>query len=314
MKRFIKNIFLFLLIGFPFYFVFIIIFGSIPFVKLPNLSYGLGGGSSHSYSRLKEAKELKNVDILFLGSSHAYRGFDVRIFKEYGFKTFNLGTSSQTPIQTKLLLDRYLNNLNPKLAVYAINLNSSDGVESAIDILSNDKKDFSAFLMTLKINNIKVYNTFIYGIIRDFFNIDKNYYQPLSIKNAYETDNYISGGYVEKKTGTLLNIKTKIKIKSTEKTSNTKSVPEYQLKAFSDIINTFLNRDINYLLLLTPVTDNRYNNYVELLRQYEPYSDFNEILDLDDSYFYDANHLKQEGAEIFSSSVAELIISKGYIY
>jgi len=78
------------------------------------------------------------VDILFLGSSHSYRGFNPQYFS--GYKTFNLGSSAQTPIQTNLLLKRYLHQLNPKTIVYEvypISL-SIDGVESSSDIIAND--------------------------------------------------------------------------------------------------------------------------------------------------------------------------------
>ena len=45
------------------------------------------------------------------------------------------------------------------------------------------------------------------------------------------------------------------------------------------------------------------------MQQYGQYYNFNKILNLDDYYFYDGGHLRQEGAEIFSTAVAELIIS-----
>jgi hypothetical protein len=38
------------------------------------------------YSRLSEIKNYKDIDILFLGSSHTYRGFDTRIFLDSGYK------------------------------------------------------------------------------------------------------------------------------------------------------------------------------------------------------------------------------------
>ena len=67
-----------------------------------NLIYKQRGG--HLHSRLLEINKHQNVDVLFLGSSHAYRGFDTRIFKESGIASFNLGSSSQAPVQSLLLL------------------------------------------------------------------------------------------------------------------------------------------------------------------------------------------------------------------
>ena len=72
------------------------------------------------YFSIDEAKEVKNVDILILGSSHSYLGIDTRTFNNIGYSAFNLGTTAQTPIQTELLLNRYLNSINPKIIVNKI--------------------------------------------------------------------------------------------------------------------------------------------------------------------------------------------------
>jgi hypothetical protein len=121
------------------------------------------------YTRISDLKKYKNVDILFLGSSRAYRVFDTRIYAKQGYYSFNLGSSSQTPIQTKLLMKRYLKQLNPKLIVYAVDPNAfSDGVESAMDIIANDKNDRESLKMLAKINHLKVFNTLIYGYYKDY--------------------------------------------------------------------------------------------------------------------------------------------------
>ena len=88
-------------------------------------------------TRLNEVKNIKNIDILFLGSSHTYRGFDTRVFKKNGYNSFNLGSSSQSPIQTLTLTKRYLNQLNPKLIVYEVypTTFTIDGIESSLDII-----------------------------------------------------------------------------------------------------------------------------------------------------------------------------------
>ena len=54
----------------------------IPKKYTKNLNYRL----SSSYIRFQEVKEYKNIDILFAGSSHSFRGFDPRIFKQSGMK------------------------------------------------------------------------------------------------------------------------------------------------------------------------------------------------------------------------------------
>ncbi|MDR2965772.1 MAG: hypothetical protein LBU88_08360 [Treponema sp.] len=304
MRRFIILIFLFAFLTVLIYPIYLFVFGSIPGITLPNLTYNLGS-AGHLHSRLQEVKGYKDVDILFLGSSHAYRGFDVRVFEKYGFYTFNLGSSSQTPIQTQLLLNRYLNKLNPKLIIYAISSGpfTSDGVESAIDIISNDKNDRFSLKMAMKINHLKVYNTLIYGSIRDILNLNSSFSQQIHLGD----DTYISGGYVEINTERSYN---EYKIQADEsKKEQEEKYRQYQWDAFNKIISNFKNRNINYILVCTPVADTINIEFDNKIKQYGDYYNFNDIFDFSDDLFYDSNHLKQEGAEIFSASVADFVVS-----
>ncbi|WBX75763.1 hypothetical protein PG911_14025 [Tenacibaculum ovolyticum] len=225
MKKFIFNIFIFLAFSSLFYLVTLFFWGQYaPNSLKPNLRYKLGS-YGHLYSRISDIKNQNDLDILFLGSSHSYRGFDTRIFSEFGYKTFNLGSSSQTPIQTKVLLDRYLNILNPETVIYEVypETFTFDGVESSLDIISNDKNDLHSFKMILKTNNIKTYNTFIYSVTRDLFNLNKSFIES-QIKG---NDIYIPGGYVEKKIGFF---------KPTTFKRREIKINNYQLESFSEIV------------------------------------------------------------------------------
>ena len=62
------------------------------------------GCYGHTFTRMQDAQKTKNVDVLIVGSSHAYRGIDPRILQKDGISAFNLGSSAQTPINTKVLL------------------------------------------------------------------------------------------------------------------------------------------------------------------------------------------------------------------
>jgi len=315
MRRFVTSSMIFVLFFSLCYPVYLFICDSIPVIHLPNLTYTLGG-YGHLHSRLEEINEFKDVDILFLGSSHAYRGFDVRVFTEYGFKTFNLGSSSQTPIQTQLLLKRYLNYLNPKLVIYAIapDIFTSDGVESAIDIISNSKPDYLSLQMIVKINNLKVYNTLILGGMRELLNTNDGFSQQIREGTPDYFDTYISGGYVEKNTNRFYNTKNNYEESEHKIEETINNFKQYQLNAFSQIIKDFSNRNIKYILVVTPVVNNIINNNFDyIIQQYGGYYDFNKILDFSDNYFYDANHLRQEGVEIFSTCAAELVISLGIL-
>ena len=120
MKQFVSDILKFIGLASIIYLSGIFVWGKfIPQKLKPNLQY-IQGAYGFINTRAKEARISDGVDVLILGSSHAYRGFDVRIFGEAGYKTFNLGSSSQSPIQTYLLLKRYLDLLKPKLVIYEV--------------------------------------------------------------------------------------------------------------------------------------------------------------------------------------------------
>jgi hypothetical protein len=268
---------------------------------LGNNYYKLGA-IGHTYSRLREVKELKgDVDILFLGSSHTYRGFDPRNFQNK--KTFNLGTSSQTPIQTKVLLQRYLNNFRPKLVMYEVypEIFSLDGVESSIDLFSNDQIDFKSLLLAINYNNIITYNSLFCGIITDILNLKKNYNEPIH----KGTETYINGGYVESKLRYF---------KYITYPSRQWRINEKQLIEFNSCLTILRSRNIKVILIFAPITTRLYNSYSNnkyvdsVFKSYQlEYYNFNQILSVNDSlHFLDNNHLNQLGVKLFNDKLSEI--------
>jgi len=307
MKNFIKSILLFSLFAVILYPLLIIVWGSfVPFDALKkNLNYPIGS-YGHMYSRIQNIQRVKDVDILFLGSSHAYRGFDPRIFKEYGLNTFNLGSSAQSHIQTEVLLKRYLDTINPKLIVYEVYSGtfSSDGVESSLDLIANDKGDFESIKMAVTENHIKVYNALIYGFYRDFFKLNAGYKEEA----VQGEDTYIEGGFVEKK------LKYFEPIKFPESSWNLK---DQQFKYFERNLLLIKERHIPVILVQAPITQAMYkafwNNteFDERMKKYGVYYNFNELVQLNDELdFYNTNHLNQNGVEKFNRKLIELLQEK----
>ena len=297
MRQLLKTGVLFILFIIPFYFFSIFLWGEyMPVRYHKNLMVFLGN-NSFTYLKLQEAKRIKNIDILFIGSSHCYRGFDTRIFRENGFNSYNFGSGSQTPIQTELLLKRYFNTMRPKTVVFEVNplIFSLDGLESALDIASNQKNDLGTLKMVLDYNNAKGYNTLLFNFYEDFYGGRKKV-----IKN-YERDEgiYIAGGFVEKKNVYYKNEK--------HKKSNIK-LNRSQINSFKRIISFLSKKHVQILLVQAPVTKSLYHSYKNkiyfenLIRNYGKFYNFNELMNLDDSlHFYDADHLNQLGVEIFNA-------------
>ena len=304
MKLFIRRLFLFLLFSSIFYICMLFIWNRpfIPNVLRPNFNYP-SGGYGHTQTRLNEVKTINTIDILFLGSSHTYRGFDPRIFKAHGFTSFNLGSSAQTPVQTEILLKRYLDKLNPKLIIYEIDPWAliSDGIESSLDLISNDQNDLYSYNMAIKLNNIKTYHALLYGTTRDIIQLNNQFLEPF--KKGKDT--YISGGFVEKE------------IKYYEPVIIPKSeitVSKKQVEIFKNVINEIKKRKINLQLVYAPISKSLYSSYTNmnyfdsLISSQAQYTNFNKILNLKDSiHFYDDLHLNQNGVTLFNEKLINII-------
>ncbi|MFD2917445.1 hypothetical protein [Psychroserpens luteus] len=304
MKKLLKSIVLFIPLSILVYIILICFWGTLlPEFMSPNIGF-LKGSYGHTYSRLKEVKDFKKVDVLFLGSSHTYRGFDTRLLKSEGLSSFNLGTSSQTPIQTNVLLKRYLEKLNPKVVIYEVYPKSFeiDGVESGLDIIANDKSDFANVEMALKLKNIKIMNSSVYYYFNEF-NTPK-----FSEKETIGSDTYISGGFVEH---------TPANFRIIDHNSERIEINKKQLKQFEENIKMLYDKKIKVYLVQAPVTSKYYkaitnNKEIDsIFSRYEDYFNFNNLITLSDSlHFIDKDHLNQKGVLEFNSELLKRISLK----
>jgi len=319
LRRFLATLAKFLLVALPIYAVFVCLLGLLPglfkgeqesgmtlFLKqLPrNLKHEVGL-YGHMFTRAREAKNTRDVDILFVGSSYAYRGFDPRIFARAGLRVFNLGSSMQTHLQTRVLLKRYLKQMNPKIVVYEVSpsIFGNDGVESAIDIISSDRNDLESVRMALQVKSVVVFHTLIYGFFRDLFGLNENI-----LEDTHKSmDTYVPGGYVERE---LAFFKGR---KRARKSGRTIGRP-IQIRAFEENLAYIRANGIRVVLVRSPWTRYRYErqkareSYDEMMKARGEYYDFNQLLDLQDTrHFYDAMHLNQLGVELFNRELIRLL-------
>ena len=305
MLRFIKSIFIFIPFAVFIYIITICLWGDYaPPIFKRNLIFRRIGSEDYLSRRIYEVSHTKNVDILFLGSSHTYRGFDNRIFKKAGFKTFNLGSSAQTPIQTEVLLKKYLIQLNPRCIILEVSpgVFASDGVESSIDLITNVGVDKSTLDLAIKHNKIKVYNSLIYAFYKSFFYTKIEYNNCINSKCKGHT--YINGGFVQKDISFFKNVVyqniTKYDIRSD------------QLNSFEHIVKIAKMHNIRLILVQSPITHSFYNSFSnnvlfdKTMCDYGEYYNFNHLITLNDSLnFYDNLHLNQNGVEIFNKKLID---------
>lgn len=302
MKRFVKQIAIFIPFAIAIYVCGVCFLGEFaPSYFRPNVKY-IVGASGHSYTRLQEVKKIDSIDILFLGNSQAYRGFDTRVFEKYGISSFNLGTSGQTFLQTKLILKRYLETIHPKQIVFQVSpyMFRSLGAESSIDILSNDINDIHSVEMALSINNVQVYNTLVYSVFKDAIGEKYTYTEEKKKRN----DLYIRGGYVEKYKMTPYVFKD---------LDTVFEINKKQLKAFKDVVSMVHDKGVNLIFVKAPISkDLKINKsllieFESLIKSEGIYYDFDLLLSLENDYFYDSNHLNNRGVDIYNASLVEML-------
>ena len=311
MRLFLKKIFYFFIFSGLVYSLIIFISAAV-FSGSPvkNIKYK-PGFYGYLNTRAGEVKTSGKVDIVFLGSSHSYRGFDTRIFKKHGFSSFNLGSSSQTPLQTRLLIKRYLKKLNPGLVIMDVYpaVFGNDGVESSIDFISNDFIGLDTVKMAFNINNIIVYNSLLFGFFKDLLGHDKDFKDNPALKH----DLYVSGGFVEKDINFSREIKDCYPLKKWE-------IIKKQKNAFKDITAILKKDKITLVLVRVPVEKNFYSSYSnnkemdEYFSSSGTYYNFNEIYkDWEKNLFYDRDHLNQNGVLLFNNNLIEILKRDGLL-
>ncbi|MDP1727723.1 MAG: hypothetical protein Q8M15_13140 [Bacteroidota bacterium] len=306
MKLFIKTLLLFTLFAVFFYCISLFAWGHLlPSYLTPNLKYKMGL-SGYMYTRLKEVKKTKAIDVLFLGSSHTYRGFDPRIFAGYHLSSFNLGSSNQTPVQTEDLLTLFLDSLKPGFIIYEVYPDNfiTDGVESSIDLISNNELGNLSFNQAFKVNHIIGYNTLLFAAVRKSIFNDDAFVEPG--RNALMGDTYIEGGFVQKD----LKYNTETKVYTPKKWVLNKK----QVASFERSIKLIKKKNIPFVLVQAPVTKNLYYSYTNnpevdrFFNQYGAYVNFNPAFNLSDSLdFFDEHHLNQNGVIKFNEKLIQQI-------
>ena len=261
----------------------------------PNIVYKRIGGSSAF--RLNELQKRKDIDVLITGSSHAYRGIDSRYLEQKGIKTFNMGSSSQTPIQTKWLLKRHLDKLNPKLVILEVDpsIFRSDAIESSLDMVSNYPKVVST--LPLAWGHLKTFNTYIFSLYHAIFKSNE------ALKINWR-DTYHIGGYVERK----------LSYYQVEEFQEEKWDFNYDIfSELEETIDILKSKDINYVLVQAPLSPAFYfshsNNqeFDDKINKLGTYYNYNELMKWDNkTHFYDKQHLNTIGARRLTAAILQL--------
>jgi peptide methionine sulfoxide reductase MsrA len=276
---------------------------------IPSISTNVGG-HGQSLLRYREADTTKKTDILFLGSSHANKGFDTRIFHINNIAALNLGSGLQTPQNSFYLLKKYLPTIKTKLVIMELYwdvLEYKDGIEACIDITSNSTASINMIEMNLSTKN----NLVINSMLASYFSSAT---KPLSSQNQkiIKGEQYIKGGYI---TGNYDRLFVKKSIK--ELKPRKLKLEQNQLNYLTKIIDYCKQHHTQLLFVTAPIPVEHLNyltNYNNAISEIKNSISFSNILWLnfnDETYrtqlklntiedFSDANHLNQNGVNKFN--------------
>lgn len=295
---------------------------------------------TQSYTRimLKEMYEQKDIEVLFLGSSHSYRSINPSIFDEkWGVNTFNAGTSSQQADGSYYLL-REVGRTHELKRVY---------MEVYYDILGQNGSYQSATAtyiisdyMQMSSNRLKYIwesggmNYLIHGLLLPCRNweslFDMTYIRDMLHKKMnpnYLSYEYVYGEYEHYQGKGFVYSKDVDNSDFFTATSHFAPIPRDALslksKEYLDRIISYCQKEgIEIIFYSAPISDFRladvgnYDYYVMQMKEFlkekgVAYYDFNlcrpEFLSLDEKYFQDNHHLNGEGANTFSTAFAQLL-------
>lgn len=295
--RLIVSIPVFLVVGL----VLLLLLGGIRI--LPDVNYNRGN-YGHLFSRAKEASQTLDVDVLFLGSSHCYRTFDTRYFDSVGLRSFNFGSSNQTPIQTLVLLQDYLATLNPRLVVMEVHpdVMMIDGVESAVDMVSNVPITRNISRMALQMRNLKVFDSWLYALMRQTLFHDLERYEEPAEMDGFV---YVPGGFCYPVKDRRFGL--------TELPSKTIEINPDQVDALQKCLDLVRENGIPVLMVQVPdsrVQTQAYTNLPEFQDQISRLGDYLVLPPMpgpDSLYYYDECHLNAEGVAIANQMMLETL-------
>lgn len=134
--------------------------GGTPVLLRTNDYYQTRGGIASM--KFGEWAADSTYDAIVIGSSHAYRGYDPRVFGERGLRMFNLGTSAQTPLSSHAVLEACVPAGRTPLVIFDTYENAFDhpGVESVSDLTRNLVDDGAALRLALAFRDLRGLNMF----------------------------------------------------------------------------------------------------------------------------------------------------------
>ena len=270
----------------------------------------------------------KNIDLLILGSSHAYQGYDPKILtqKLNGInQSFNFGSAAQSPICSYYILREVLKTHHPRVVILDLyvmvftNDKMSKNGRFNLDSMKPGRGQFEFFRDAFSLGEQFQLLFFPSYIYRDYFEyklkklLGRNYLPPR--KGEYQGEGFVlSNKSLSKEELEQNNQFDKFKI-------DLGTVTEKNLEYLEKTTALCKEKNIKLVFLTAPIPGislEKIAIYADIHQFFEDQSkqlnvsfyDFNSPLlpgIKDEIHFRDEEHLNGKGAEVYSKTVAEVI-------
>ena len=306
MKLIIRNSLKVLLAAFAIYVAVIFIFSNVQLIDrrmslffVPNLQRN--GGQELQMMRDLTSNQIK-YDVIVLGSSHAYRGYDPRIFEQAGVSMFNAGTSAQNAKGSLVLYNEYLRD---RADVFILDVYDPvfelEGTESNMRLIQNVATNAAAFALVKQ--EVKMYTRNALAVRL----------ASMNVKDEAPNTDYIKNGFCEKK-GILFAVE--------PLNDSFFDANEEMFVAFERMIKQMQSDGKRIVLCSHPLPQSHgLRNYHEkFLSRFSPLIQRLGVPYIDLTYytegfgvneFADLSHLKQQGVELYNALLLEVFRTKG---
>jgi hypothetical protein len=320
--KFLRDAVLYLVTFIGVYILVIVLLAAVPpFTdKIPNLK-NMRGKSDFSLLRFLDLN--LDADVWVFGSSHAFRGFDPRIFASKGISIQNFGSASQHLLNSNRLLEEYLMQGHPKLVLVELDhglMNYNASLEPTFVLMSNKYINSSIANMAKDVNHIGVWNSLAYHFVHQ-----KIYPLEASVQNNISNDTYIRGGFVE----------TDITINSNDVSIRTGQghieLTDINFSFAKSIVDLCAKHDVVLMFYSSPKARYWTSGYSNINKVDAMFLEFSETQNVpfigglnDEEYlaiglvdstdFFDSNHLTQTGVNKYNDYLINILKNKWKLF
>ena len=306
---FIRKFFLFTILAL---FIYTALFAILFYVRTTDIpvifrtTQGNTYRGGHTYVAFRQFDPKAKYDIIVLGSSHAYRGYDPAIFKKYNYNLFNLGTNSQINLVSYFIAREFIRKENCKNVIFDIYdpVFKRHSLESVSDYIQNSLSTRYVLRLMKEEKDIRTINMFTMRYFNDF-------------NGVFNPDTAgIKQGYVPYFT----------QLKSDAKRLERDNIPDDKaLIHFEELIKYLQHEGINVIMAEHPLPTNftipkaKHEQFLEsinpILKKYNiPFYDhLYDSTMTDIQYFSNTNHLSVAGVAKYNEALLKELIKDNRI-